>query len=313
MFKKLRKFIERHDTITIFSHVYPDGDAIGSIIGLRELIKTSYKHKKVFGLGTNVQPFVSLFGALDIVSDEVIKDSGAIIVDVANGARVEDQRYKLAKASFKLDHHIFAEKFTDEELVLTTRIATAEIIGEFMMKERLRTNTLGATALALGIITDSGRFKYDLTSGNTFKVMARLTNIGADLKMINEILSKRSAEGFKKQGHFLSNYELYENVIYIVIPNDKLKELGILPSEGTDYVNIYSNLDDYPLWATFLIEEDGRVFVELRSKIYNVQKVATLFGGGGHLKASGCRLENKAQIADVLTALTKAEELKDEI
>lgn len=116
-------------------HIYPDGDAVGSIIGLRELIKTSYPHKEVFGLGSNVQPFVSIVGELDEVSDDFIKESAAIIVDVANGERVEDQRFKLAKASFKIDHHIFVEKFTDEELVLTKRIATAEIIGELMMKK----------------------------------------------------------------------------------------------------------------------------------------------------------------------------------
>jgi phosphoesterase RecJ-like protein len=313
VFKNLRKFIEEHDKIAIFSHIYPDGDAVGSIIGLRELIKTSYPHKEVFGLGNNVQPFVSIVGELDEVSDDFIKESAAIIVDVANGERVEDQRFKLAKASFKIDHHIFVEKFTDEELVLTKRIATAEIIGELMMKEKLRTNKLGATALALGIITDSGRFRYDLTSGNTFSVMARLTNIGADLALINENLAKRSLADFKKRGHFLSNYETYENVIYIIVPYLKLQELDILPSEGSNYVNTYSNLDDYPLWATFFIEKDGRVFVELRSKNYNVQKVATLFGGGGHLKASGCRLENEARIADVLQQLTKAEELKDEV
>ncbi len=313
MFKKLRKFIERHETITIFSHVYPDGDAIGSIIGLRELIKTSYPHKQAFGLGSNVQPFISLLGNLDEVNDEVIKQSAAIIVDVANADRVEDQRYQLAKESFKIDHHIYVETFTDEELVLTNKIATAEIIGEFMMKEKLRTNKLGATALALGIITDSGRFRYDLTSSNTFSVMARLTKIGAVLNAINAELSKRSLADFKKRGHFLSNYELYENVIYITVNNEKLKELDILPSDGSSYVNTYSNLDDYPLWATFFEEEDGRIFVELRSKNYNVQKVATRFGGGGHLKASGCRLANKAQIADVLHELTKAEELKDEV
>lgn len=313
MFKKLRKFIEKHDKITVFSHIYPDGDAVGSIVGLRELIKTSFPKKEVYGLGSITEPFVSIVGNLDEVSDDFIKESAAIILDVANSERVEDQRFKSAVATFKIDHHIFVESFTDDEIVLTKRIATAEIIGEFMMKEKLRINVLGATALALGIITDSGRFRYDLTSSNTFKVMARLTKIGANLTLINDTLAKRSIDDFKKRGHFLSNYEIYKNVVYIAVPYAKLEELGILPSEGSAYVNTYANLDDYPLWATFFSEKDGGVFVELRSSKYNVQKVATLFGGGGHLKASGCHLESEVQIVAVLEALTEAEELSDEV
>lgn len=309
MFTSLKAFIEKHDTITIFSHIYPDGDAIGSVIGLRELIKTNYPHKFVYGLGANIAPFNSLLGELDIVDDEIIKNSGALIIDVANGARVEDQRFTLAFDSFKLDHHIFAENFTNDELVMNNRIATAEIIGEFMIAQNMSINSLGATALALGIITDSGRFMYDLTSEVTFKVMAFLLSHGAKLMDINTTLSRRKIDGLKSRGYFLLNYETTGNVIYISVDYETLQSFNIFPSQGNFYVNSYANIEGYHSWATFFIDQDGIVFVELRSKSHNVQKVAVMFGGGGHLKASGCRLASATQINDVLAALNNAEEL----
>ncbi len=309
MYSALKAFIEKHDTITIFSHIYPDGDALGSVIGLRELIKTNYPHKKVYGLGANIAPFVNIIGETDMVDDETIKQSAALVIDVANGDRVEDQRFKLAKARFKLDHHIFAEKYTDEEIVNNNRIATAEMIGEFILREDLQINALGATALALGIITDSGRFMYDLTSAVTFEVMAMLLSNGASLKDINNNLSIRKIDGLKARGYFQLNYEVYKEVIFIVVPYDKLQELEVLPSQGGMFVNTYSNIEGYHSWATFFIDEEGKVFVELRSKSRDVQKVAVTFGGGGHLKASGCRLNSIDEISKVLEVLNDGEEL----
>lgn len=309
MFKALKSFIESHETITIFSHIYPDGDAIGSVVGLRELIKQNYPNKNVFGLGANIAPFQSIVGDLDILDDEVIRNSGALVIDVANGDRVEDQRFKLAKETFKLDHHIFAENYTNYELVNNNRIATAEIIGEFAISEKLQMNKEGATALLLGIITDSGRFMYDLTSATTFEVVTYLMQNGADLKRINSVLSQRSIDGLKARGYFLSNYETDRNVIYIVVDNPTLKKFELKANEGSKFVNTYANLDGYHSWATFFVEEDGRVFTELRSKSHNVQKVATAFGGGGHLKASGCRLNSVNEIAKLIDDLNNAEEL----
>jgi len=309
VFKSLKAFIEKHDIITIFSHIYPDGDAIGSVIGLRELIKTNYPHKKVYGLGANIAPFIHIVGHTDEVSDETIKNSASLVIDVANGDRVEDQRFKLAKASFKIDHHIFAENYTNEALINNDRIATAEIIGEFLICEDLHINELGATALAMGIITDSGRFMYDLTSAITFKVMATLLEKGARLKDINTYLSMRKIDGLKTKGYFQLNYQIDRAVIYIVMPYDTLTSLNILPSQGGMFVNTYGNIEGYHSWATFFIDEEGKVFVELRSKARNVQKVAVMFGGGGHLKASGCRLQSIKEIPSVLDALNNAEEL----
>lgn len=309
MFSSLLNFIAKHDIITIFSHIYPDGDSLGSVIGMRELIKTNYPHKHVYAISDTHETFNKIVGPLDSVSDEVIAKSAALILDVADGARVSDQRFKLAHDSFKVDHHIFAEDFTNGALILNDHIAVCEIIGEFIMAENLTINAQGATALALGIITDSGRFFYDLTSALTFKVMGMLLDNGADLKLINDVLSSKKLEGLKTRGYFMSNYEIDHSVVYIHLDFPTLQAFGLKASEGSAFVNMFGNYDNYPVWATFFTDADGITFCELRSKSRNVQQVAKDFGGGGHLKASGCRLQSVDQIPALLEALNNAKEL----
>ncbi len=309
MFSSLTEFIKRHNIITIFSHIYPDGDAIGSMVGAQEIIKANFPDKEVYVVGENKEPFLTLLGPLDVVSDEVISNSAALVVDIANADRVFDQRFRLAKDSFKVDHHVFVENFTNEEIVKTNRIAASEILGEYVISENLKISNRGASALALGITTDSGRFVYDLTSALTFKVMSYLLENGADFKFINDVLGRRKLEGLKTRGYFMMNYVTYKNVIYISLTHEELTKLGLTFSEGSAFVNTYSGYEGYPTWATFFSDENGLIYSELRSKSHNVQRVARAFGGGGHLKASGCRLENKEEIIKVLEALVNAEEI----
>lgn len=309
MFSSLTEFIKRHNIITIFSHIYPDGDAIGSMVGAQEIIKANFPDKEVYVVGENKEPFLTLLGPLDVVSDEVISNSAALVVDIANADRVFDQRFRLAKDSFKVDHHVFVENFTNEEIVKTNRIAASEILGEYVISENLKISQRGASALALGITTDSGRFVYDLTSALTFKVMSYLLENGADFKFINDVLGRRKLEGLKTRGYFMMNYVTYKNVIYISLTHEELTKLGLTFSEGSAFVNTYSGYEGYPTWATFFSDENGLIYSELRSKSHNVQRVARAFGGGGHLKASGCRLENKEEIIKVLEALVNAEEI----
>lgn len=105
-------------------------------------------------------------------------------------------------------------------------------------------------------------------------------------------------------------YETYKDVIYISLTKEELDNLSLTFSDGSQFINLYAGYEGYPSWATFFSDENGVVYCELRSKSRNVQKVARSFGGGGHLKASGCRLESKEEIIKVLEALVNAEEIE---
>ena len=304
-YAKLFQNIEKAETITIFSHIFPDGDAIGSLVGLKEAIKATFPNKSVFALGTNVEDFSPLVGKLDTVNDDIIANSLAIIVDVANKDRVEDQRYLLAKSTFLIDHHLFVESFTNETIIDNDKVATCEIIAEFIEEKNMKITPLGATALLLGILTDSGRYSYNPTGAQTLHLSAQLIKKGADLAKINYQLSKKEIIKVRFRGYILTNFKTKDGVCYIVISQSKLKHFNIDASDMSSYVNHLGNIKGYPCWATFAEDIDGKIYVELRSRNINVNQVALKFGGGGHLCASGCRLESFEDVPKVINELIK--------
>lgn len=102
---EIRKLIEEAEAITIWGHALPDGDCFGSQIGLRNLIKENFPSKRVYALGSGLPSLFSALGAMDNPSEEEIKRSLGILVDVSCLRRVEDQRVMLCHAYCKFDHH----------------------------------------------------------------------------------------------------------------------------------------------------------------------------------------------------------------
>ena len=113
MFEKISNLIEQYDSVVIFGHHHPDGDCYGSQIGLRELLKKHYPNKKVYAVGSGLPDMFSLIGEMDNFSEEVIKESLAIIVDANDVSRMEDMRITKAKAFCKIDHHMDLKTFTE--------------------------------------------------------------------------------------------------------------------------------------------------------------------------------------------------------
>ena len=125
----LFELVEQYDIITIYRHVSPDADALGSQFGLKQWIQETYPQKQVYALGKDAGSKQSLFPHMDSVSDETIAASLAIILDTANGARVDDERWSMAARTLKIDHHIVVESFADVEVVEDLFGATCEMLA----------------------------------------------------------------------------------------------------------------------------------------------------------------------------------------
>jgi len=108
--EQIVRLIEKNDSIVIFRHVKPDYDAIGSQLGMAEIIRKNWPSKKVFCAGTEDLPADGLVSPMDKLDDKQISCSLAVILDVSNRARVDDQRYAMAADSLRIDHHPFTEK-----------------------------------------------------------------------------------------------------------------------------------------------------------------------------------------------------------
>lgn len=292
--KKIKEF----DTIIIHGHYRPDGDCIGSQYGLMHIIKATYPNKNVIITG-ETSDFVSFIGAPTLLEDESLFENAlSICVDCATSERLSDTRYNKAKYSIKIDHHIDIEKYGDYQYVDTTAPACAQIITEFYLKfkDELIMNKEAATALYVGISTDTGRFKFDSVNSRTFMAAAALVDFGVDLGYIDNQLSVETLQTLKLKGYCLSNFKMTENgFAYIIMKRDTINEFGVSDEDAAAQVSTISTIDGCPVWAIFM-EYPTEIRIRLRSRGPVINLLAEEYGGGGHAKASGARLNDWTQL-----------------
>lgn len=294
MFEKIIESIEKHNSIVIFGHINPDGDCYGAQVGLREIIKFLYPKKEVYITGTGCPRFFSLLPPTDKVSDEVIKSSLAILVDGNDLSRMEDQRIFTAKAWAKIDHHIDTGSFNlGPQVVDTDANSTCDILTRMAMEYKVDITSIGATALYLGVLTDSARFQFVNDYVASFGRAQYLAQHGAEIKILNVLLAKTNENSLAAKGYILSNYKKSKDgVIYIVYTKETLRKLHLSTNEASNMINLLGNVEGYPVWCSFAEYEDGKVRVEIRSNGPVIQPCAVRIGGGGHAQASGATLPN---------------------
>lgn len=300
--------IEQASSIVIFGHKNPDGDCVGSVLGMKHAILDLFPGKKVYGVGTHPKYLPRDIELSDEVDDETIKNSLALMVDLSDLERVEDQRIMLAPKIVCIDHHVKLKDlsfpvFRDEEAAsCTAMIAQALLLryGKIPSKQC-------AYYLYLGLVTDSGRFQFD-SRPETLEIGKKLIETGIDYKSLYSELYRQSSIDLRYRSVIYSNFKMDGKVSYVCISKEMYEPLGLEDNEASGKVNLLALLDDHPMWACFTEQKDGTIRCELRSNgHYNVQKVATKFGGGGHIPASGCRLTSFDQVQAVVDAMNEEE------
>ena len=304
MTDEIYHLIEKFDTITIFGHVYPDGDCYGSQIGLREALRATFPDKKVYALGSGFRSFLDKIGPMDQVDDEVIAGSLAIIVDVGNTPRIEDQRYAAARMTIKIDHHVPEGPWADVEWIEKDALAVCDMIAGFVIDHHLKISTNGANALCLGLVTDTGRFQFGTVGAATFARMAFLLDHGANLASIYEVLYTVEERDLRLRGFISLNFKkTTTGVAYMIMKKEMVEAYQVYAHKAANMVNTIANVKGCPIWVIFA--DDGKdIYVEMRCiEGYNIQPVARQFGGGGHENAAGCTLDSLETVQDVLEAL----------
>ena len=304
MFKQIYKKIKKYDSIVIFGHVNPDGDCYGSQIGLKEAIKATFPQKKVYAVGTGFKPSVDLFGPLDEVSDEVIRNSLCIGVDFNTLARSEDKRIDTGLDLIMIDHHMKGEPFGSIQLIDNDCIAASLIIATLIKETKMKLTTVGASSLYLGIVTDSGRFQYQPVDSHLFEICSWLVTFDIDMNRLYDRLYETEELSLKFKGYVYSHFKKTKHgVIYCKLPHTVLKKYNLTGHRGAVLVNLLAGVKGHPIWVFFGEDEDGKTFVEYRSKGLNVQSVAIQYGGGGHLRAAGCNVPSLDMADEILQKL----------
>ena len=307
MFKSVIEQIKKYNTIIIHRHTNPDGDALGSQIGLREIIKHNFPDKTVYTVGDGSKRYGFMEGSeMDEIADETYSGALAIILDTSAKALICDSRYELAECTVRMDHHIFCEKIADAEVIETSYESCCGIVADFAKESGLRLTPLAAKALYTGMITDSGRFRYDSTSSHTFAVASYLMEQSFDTNDIYRNLYVDDFENVKLRAKFILKIRLTDRrVAYIYTTKEEVEESGAdIFAISRGMVGTMSDLRGVDIWANFAETEEG-VLCELRSARFNINPIAVKYGGGGHAKASGATVKDKETAMQMLADLDR--------
>lgn len=282
--------IERAESIVFFGHENPDGDCVGSAMGMREAIKDLFPGKKAYAVGTHPCFLPSFVAPSDEVDEAIVSSSLAVMVDLSDLDRVEDQRIRFAQKIVCVDHHVAANIPHFPVYRVEDAPSATFVLARALLERYGRIPPRSAPYFFLGLVTDSGRFQFD-SEPQTLEIAKTLVECGVDYKGMYRELYRQRISSLRYRSVVYAKIHFRGKVSYAKIRKEDYEPLGLSENEAGSQVNLLSQIEGHPIWILFCERADGSIRTELRSDgTYDVQKVALAFGGGGHHPASGCRL-----------------------
>ncbi|MEA3329026.1 MAG: bifunctional oligoribonuclease/PAP phosphatase NrnA [Candidatus Omnitrophota bacterium] len=292
--------IKKYDSFLISSHVNPDGDAVGSQFAMRSLLKQMKKKAVII----NDKPLPAMYDFLGkwTCIDELVRKPNfevAIIMDSSNLNRLGRVPSLLspAKKIINIDHHVSNENFGDINWVDTRAGAAGEMVYYLYKKLNCPIKNESALAMYVAILTDTGSFRYANTTSSTYRVASHLLECGVKPEIVAEKMYEvNSLAGMRLLGMALSTIKVINHdgsIAWLYVTNDMLRKAGADWQDTEYFVNYARSLYGVEI-AIFFSETEvkGRIRVCLRSKsVVDVTLIAGKFGGGGHCRASGCRIK----------------------
>lgn len=311
---EFKKLIEESNTIAIASHLNPDGDNLGSVTAMKNLLKKLDK-SPIFVLDDLIP---SSFKFLPNISDNKSPDEVKsvnfdlfITLDCSDTDRMGDnlkEIFNKSKKTINIDHHKTNENFADLNIVDTNSPATCELLFRIIESAEFKIDKDIATSLYTGLSTDTGSFKYDSVNSETFRIASELVKYDISLNDIAvNVYQSRSIEKTNLLIRALNSIKYFcDNKIAIaIVTNKDMEETKAEKGDADGIVEFVRDTDGVEL-AVLLKEKEGCIRLSLRSKSkINCTKVASQFNGGGHVRASGGtihHLDFEKAIEDVVNA-----------
>ena len=306
---KLDDVLKGKSSVAVSGHIRPDGDCIGSCLGVYNYIKNNYPSVDV---DVYLQSFSDKFNFIRY-SDEVKHEKTDkiydlfIMLDSSSLDRLGEftDMFNNAKETICIDHHISNEKYAMENIVFPKASSTCEVLYGLMDEDRVDNHI--AEALYMGIVHDSGAFKYSNTSAETMNIAGKLMEKGIPFTSIidNTFYTKT----------YVQNQILGRALLESVLFFDEKCIFSVVTQREMDFYNIsYKDLDGIVEQlritkgvecAIFMYETGEMEFkVSMRSnEVVDVSAIATYFGGGGHIRAAGFNM--KGTLYDVINNISE--------
>lgn len=291
----IKDVIKKSNTIVVFTHENPDGDAIGSCLAMYMVLKEMGKQVDIV-----IPKFPKTFKFLPS-SDEVVTEPSldkydlGIALDCADIKRLDDPTETFLKCETRvnIDHHTSNGMFGDLNFVNPVAPSCAQIVTSILQYYKIDITNDVATCLITGIITDTGGFRYEGVTSETFEIASSFLENGVNISRVyKESLSNISREKFEARKLAANRIEFLEDgkIAYTYMTKEDMNNLNVARSDLEGIVENGRDVEGVEV-SIFLYETDKGYKASLRSNSYvNVSDVCLLFNGGGHIRAAGCTL-----------------------
>ena len=304
--------IKAYHRIMLFRHIRMDGDCVGASKGLKELIRATFPDKEVLLVDAQHSDFLAFLGPdEDAVPDETYRDALAIVVDTSEKSRISNQKYALCREIIKIDHHIETDSYGHLNWVEEERSSACEMIADFYASFRNEwvLTKEAASFIFLGMVTDSGRFRFSGVTGETMRLAGLMLDAGIDTETLYANLYLQDYEAMKFKAYVYEHMERTENgVAYIDVTQDMRKQFGLNLEAASSVINYLENIRGCLCWLAFIESDDPQegIRVRLRSRFMTVNQVAEKHHGGGHACAAGATVYSLEEMVSLIREMDEA-------
>lgn len=290
MYKEAWKKIEEAKHIVLLSHIHPDGDTIGSVLGLYVVLKSMGKKITLFNATKDELPVqFDFLEGFSKIQDRLPKSFDLLISCDCGGF----DRLGIEKGEFEIlniDHHKSNEYFGQINIVEPDFSSAGLVIFKLLEENQVKIPKKGAIALYTSIAEDTGFFRYGGIDSYTFDAASKLIKLGVDPELVaKEVKSNEPLCKTRLRAFMLSNFELKDDarIASVIITQDALKKSGATRKDTKNIVHELLDIVNVEV-ALMVLELDGYCKISLRSDgKKDVSKISEIYGGGGHRGASG--------------------------
>jgi phosphoesterase RecJ-like protein len=293
--------LHKANNVLLVSHVFPDGDALGSQLALAEILESSGKEPYCYCQEPVSAIYEFLPGSEKIKNElpGITQFDAAVAVDCGDRFRLGQAMDTLLQIHpfIVIDHHAGHREFGDIGWVEADRSSTAEMIFDLALALNADVTYNAAYCLYTAIVSDSGSFKYDSTSAYTFQVASHLLNRGVvPSEVAGKLFDNYSANRLRLLEKVLGSLELYANgqIAIISATSEMFEASGAKREDTEEFINLPRALRSVKVAAFLRDTPEGFIKVSLRAKgECDVSQVALKYGGGGHRNAAGYSVKDK--------------------
>ncbi len=296
----LKTILQTVHRVSIFTHVRPDGDAIGSSLGLQRILRTN-TGLPVYLYCPDVIP--AKYGYLPGVEhfrrdlEGSVKQDLVFVLDCSDLERLEYLKEKLQQHPrlVNIDHHVTNDFFGKYNLVDTRAAATGEMLYQLSRVWGFHVDFEASLCLYSAIASDTGSFKYDNTTPETLRITAELLQKGIQPSLVSQkLFDERPYTTLALLGEALKSLTLEQGgkIAWMRIDDNGIEKCGAKPEELDGFVNYLRDIENAEVGIFFYHARAGNTKVGFRSKSVDVARIASAFGGGGHPRAAGCTVED---------------------